>query len=82
MPQKKVLSTNKGLTVKLNLWSLETYLDEFDALKARLWLRGDATNEQTGVTVKFNGPGDLLTTLSDWNADQFKKLKKAKNTDA
>ena len=82
MPTKKVLSTNKGLTVRLNLWSLETYLEEFDSLKARLWLRGDATNEQTGVTVKFNDPGQLLTTLGEWNAAQFKKLKKSKKTDA
>ena len=82
MPTKKVLSTNKGLTVTLNLWSLETYLEEFDSLKARLWLRGDATNEQTGVTVKFNDPGQLLSTLGEWNSAQLKKLKKSKKTDA
>ena len=82
MPTKKVLSTNKGLTVRLNLWSLEKELEEFKPLKARLWLRGNATNEQTGATVKFNEPGKLLTTLGEWNAEQLERLKTLNKTAA
>ena len=36
----KLGTKNKGLTVKLNLWSLEKFLDDFDSRKARLWVIG------------------------------------------
>jgi hypothetical protein len=75
MPTKKLPSSNKGLTVRVNLWSLESYMDEFDALRARMWVRGQVTNEQTGETKMFNDGGELLSTLGKWNATQLAVLK-------
>jgi hypothetical protein len=71
---------NKGLTVKINLWALEKYLDDFDALKARLWIRGSVTNAETGAEKKFNDPGELITILGKWNTAKFKQLRKARRS--
>ncbi len=68
---------NKGLTVKINLWSLEKYLDDYDADSARLCIKGMATNAGTKEEKFFNDAGELLTTLGKWNRDKLKELKKA-----
>ena len=67
---------NKGLTVKINLWALEKYLQEFDSEAARLWIKGQATNADTGDEKKFNDAGELLSILGKWNARKFRELKK------
>lgn len=66
---------NKGLTVKINLWALDKYKDDFDSLSARLWLRGVVTLADTGEELKFNDPGQLLTILGKWNAKKLRDLK-------
>ena len=76
----KMRSDNKGLTVKVNLWSLEKYLDNFDSLKASLWIRGQVTNASTKEVKKFKDAGQLVAILGDWNKAQFKKLKATKKT--
>jgi hypothetical protein len=72
-------SDNKGLTVKINLFSIEKYIDDFDWQTARLWMRGQATNAGTKEVKKFNDAGELITILGKWNGDNYKKLKSEKN---
>jgi hypothetical protein len=68
---------NTGLTVKINLWSLKQYLDNFNSEKARLWMKGQVTNAETGVVKKFNDGGELISILGKWNTAKFKQLKKS-----
>lgn len=72
-------SDNRGLTVKVNLFSLEKDVDYLDARAARLWIKGCVTHASTKEELHFNDAGELLTILGKWNAEQFKKLKAAKN---
>ena len=67
---------NKGLTVRINLWALEKYVENFDSAKARLWMRGSVTNAETAEEKKFNDAGELLTILGKWNVAKFKQLRK------
>ncbi len=72
----KLRTKNKGLTVKLNLWSLEKYLGDFDSKKARLWVVGEVTNAETDEKRKFNDAGELITILGKWNAIKFRQLRR------
>jgi len=67
---------NKGLTVRINLWALEKYVENFDSAKARLWMRGSVPNAETAEEKKFNDAGELLTILGKWNVAKFKQLRK------
>ena len=67
---------NKGLTVKINLWALDAYKDQFDSEMARLWLKGQVTHADTGEVAKFNDPGELLSILGRWNSAKLRSLKK------
>ena len=67
---------NKGLTAKINLWSLEKVIDGFDAEAARLWIKGQVTHADTGEVVKFSDPGELITALARWNVEKYKELKR------
>lgn len=67
---------NKGLTVKINLWALAKYVDDFNAQMARLWIKGSMTNAETGEEKKFNDAGELIATLGRWNTAKFKQLRK------
>jgi hypothetical protein len=69
-------SDNDGLTVKINLWSLKTYVDNFNSEKARLWIKGEVKNIGTGDKKKFNDAGELISILGKWNTAKFKQLKK------
>jgi hypothetical protein len=69
---------NKGLTVKVNLFSIEPYLDEFNWQSARLWMRGQVTHASTKQVEKFNDAGELITILGKWNGENYKKLKAGK----
>jgi hypothetical protein len=69
--------TNKGLTVKINLWALEKYVDEFNSSMARVWIRGEITNAETKESQKFNDSGELLSLLGKWNVAKFKQLRKS-----
>jgi hypothetical protein len=75
---------NDGVTVKLNLWALTKYLDDFNSDKARLWMKGQVQNAETLQIEKFNDAGELITILGKWNAAKFKQLKtrRSKKTDA
>ena len=42
MPAAKSGKTNKGLTVRINLFSLDSYLTDFDSERARLWIIGSS----------------------------------------
>jgi hypothetical protein len=66
---------NKGLTVKINLWALEKYLDGFDPESARLWIKGEITHADTRERKKFNDAGELISILGKWNASKFKQLR-------
>lgn len=66
---------NKGLTVKINLWSLDRSLNEFDSTMARLWMKGQVTHADTGEVAKFNDAGELISILGNWNAKKFRNLK-------
>lgn len=68
---------NKGLTVKVNLWALDAYKDDFDSESARLWIKGQVTHADTGEAKKFNDAGELLTILGKWNAEKLRSLKDA-----
>ena len=78
MPTPKTGKSNKGLTVRINLFSLDTYADDFNSEKARLWIKGQAVNEQTDEKKIFNDSGELVTTLGKWNAAQLRSLKSKK----
>ncbi len=69
-------STNKGLTAKINFWALEKYVDDFNAEKARLWIKGEIVNAETKEKKKFNDAGELITILGKWNVAKFKQLRK------
>jgi hypothetical protein len=69
-------SDNNGLTVKINLWSLKTYVDSFNSEKARLWIKGQVQNAETEEIEKFNDAGKLISILGKWNTEKFKQLKK------
>lgn len=81
MPAAKSGKTNKGLTVRINLFSLDSYLTEFNSERARLWIKGQVVNEQTDEKKLFNDAGELVSVLGKWNAAQFRRLRQAK-TDA
>ncbi len=68
--------TNKGLTVKINLWALEKYVDDFNSEKARLWIKGEVTNAETKESELFNDAGELVSLLGKWNVAKFKQLRK------
>jgi hypothetical protein len=72
----RMRKSNKGLTVKINLWALEKYLDEFQSQKARLWIVGELTNAETDEKRKFNDAGELISILGKWNVAKFKQLRK------
>lgn len=73
----RMRSTNKGLTVKINLWALENY-EGFNSRMARHWIGGQVTHAGTGKSEMFNSAGELLTILGEWNAVQFRAVKRAK----
>jgi len=72
-----VRSDNKGVTVTINLWSLEKYIDDVDAGWARLHVKGEVRNAETNERMKFNDPGQLITILGKWNVAKYKQLKAA-----
>lgn len=74
---REIRTTNKGLTVKINFWSLDKYKDGFDSTRARHHIKGQALNANTGKFRFFRDAGQLLTILSDWQSLQVKKLKRA-----
>ena len=78
MKATKSGKNNKGLTVRINLFSLDSYLKEFDSEKARLWIKGQVVNEQTDEKKLFNDAGELVSILGKWNAAQFRHLREAK----
>jgi len=76
VPSKKVFmrAGNKGLTVKLNLWPPKWRTDT-KANEARQFIKGQVTRADNRETKMFNGAGQLLTILGDWNVAKFKELK-------
>ena len=75
-------SDNKGLTVKINLFALGKYLDDFNTKRARLWMKGQVTNAETKKAKIFNDAGELITILGKWNTEKFKQLRaKAKKNE-
>ena len=71
-------SGNSGLTVKVNLWSMEKNIDDFNSERARFWIKGQVTHGDSRKVEKFNDPGELMSILAKWNVAQYKQLKKAK----
>lgn len=69
-------SGNSGLTLKVNLWSMEKSIDEFNSESARLWIKGQVTHADTGKVEKFNDSGELISILGKWNIEKYKELKK------
>ena len=67
---------NSGLTVKINLWSLEKTKNKFDTEAARLWIKGQVTHADTREVKKINDAGELLTILGKWNVAKLNELKK------
>jgi len=74
----KMRAGNTGLTVKVNLWALDKFLDDFDSERARLWIKGMVTNADTKKNMKFNDAGELITILGKWNREKVKELRAAK----
>ena len=66
---------NKGLTVKINLWSMEKNLGDFDPKRARLWIRGLVTRADKKERKFFRDAGELISILGKWNAAKLKELK-------
>ena len=69
---------NKGLTVKVNLFSLEKDIEDgFTSLHARLWIKGCVTHAATKEEIHFNDAGELISILGKWNSEKFRELKAA-----
>jgi hypothetical protein len=66
---------NDGLTVKVNLFALSKFLDDFNTRRARLWIKGQVTNAETKEAEMFNDAGELITILGKWNTAKFKQLR-------
>jgi hypothetical protein len=66
---------NEGLTVKVNLFALGKYLDDFNTMRARLWMKGQVTNAETKEARMFNDAGELISILGKWNTAKFKQLR-------
>jgi len=72
-----------GLKVEVRLWSLEKYEAEqpWTAEEVKLWIKGTAkplNRELRGVgETMFNGPGELLTKLGQWNWELRKSRRRA-----
>jgi hypothetical protein len=79
--QRRMRMGNKGLTAKINLWPVT---ENFDAKKARLWIRGLLTRAD-GERKFFRDSAELLTTLGEWNVEKLAEMKglgsKAPSTD-
>jgi len=72
-------SGNKGLTVKVNLLSMNEYLTgdyHFYAQKARLWMKGRIENADTGKSKIFNDAGELISILGKWNTRKLQELRR------
>lgn len=65
---------NKGLTVAINLWPSKK---DFNAERARLRIKGQATNAHTRKVAKFNDAGELISILGKWNVEKLKQIKAA-----
>jgi hypothetical protein len=77
MPQSKnKRQSNRGLTVRLNLWPLDKKPKDFKTKHARLWMRGHVTNLGTKEHKVFNDAGDLISTLGKWNAEKLRELRR------
>lgn len=77
MAEKRTMRAgNKGLTVKVNLFALKKYEDDFNSEMARLWMKGTVTHADSGEEVHFNDAGELITILGKWNAAKLRLLKK------
>jgi hypothetical protein len=74
----RIRSTNKGLTVKINLWSMEKYLDRLDSEKAKGWITGQVSNPQTKAISKFKNAEQLIAILAEWNSKKFQMLMSAR----
>lgn len=75
----KMRADNKGLTIKVNLFSLEKDIEDgFTSQHARLWIKGCATHATTKEEVHFNDAGELISILGKWNSVKFKELKATK----
>jgi hypothetical protein len=57
---------------------MKTFLSDFDAERARLYIKGQVTNVGTGDDEKFNDAGELISILGKWNTAKFQQLKKEK----
>jgi hypothetical protein len=73
---KTLRAGNKGLTVALNLFPMEKYLEEFDVESA---MKGQVINVGTDEKKMFNNSAQLISILGKWNADKFRELKAAKS---
>ena len=73
----KTPSTNRGLTVRINLWALDTY-EHIQQQDSRHFIKGEATNEHTLKKEKFNDAGQLLSLLGKWNSAQLKVVRSTK----
>jgi len=77
-----IRSQNKGLTVQINLFSLEKAPPSFNSEAARLWMKGQVKNLATGEKVMFNDAGALISVLGKWNSKKFQELKADKKAAA
>jgi hypothetical protein len=77
-----IRSQNKGLTVKINLWSLEKAPPFFNSEAARLWIKGQVQNLGTGEKFMFNDAGELISTLGKWNSKQLRELRAARKSNS
>ncbi|HLQ78750.1 MAG TPA: hypothetical protein VK210_15435 [Terriglobia bacterium] len=73
----KMRPDNKGLTVKVNLFSLENVKSEYDSEHARLWIKGMVTTSDGKKRAMFNDAGQLISILGKWNSAQLRSLQKA-----
>jgi len=73
---KTLRAGNKGLTVALNLFPMEKYLEEFNVESA---MKGQVINVGTDEKKIFNNSVQLISILGKWNADKFRELKATKS---
>ena len=72
----KIRPNNKGLTVKVNLWSMEKAAADLDEADAReKWLKGQVIRNGDKKATMFKNVDQLISILREWNVEQLRKLK-------
>ena len=73
---KTLRADNKGLTVALNFFPMDKFLDEFNMESA---MKGQLVNVGTDEKKFFHSSSEMISILGRWNEEKFNEVRAAKN---